>query len=51
MYVMSLKKLCDGCGALIKGTTEKHLKSNINLHKKNSRKHREIIKLKEENKK
>ena len=53
VYLMdSFKKLCDECGALVKGTSEKHLKGNMKLHKR-GKNHREImlIKNKEEAKK
>jgi len=41
------KVLCDECGYIIKGTSEKNLKANIILHKR-GKNHKEIMKLKKE---
>ena len=40
------KKICE-CGMLVKGTSEKHLKSNLQSHKR-SKKHKELMELKKE---
>ena len=41
----NFKKLCDECSAIIKGTSEKHLKANMKLHKR-GKNHKEIMELK-----
>ncbi len=46
---MTEKRVCD-CGMLVKGISEKHLEVNIRNHKK-SKKHKELMKIKEEKKK
>jgi len=43
----SFKELCDECGALVTGTSEKHLKANIILHKR-GKEHKAIMKFKKE---
>jgi len=51
IYLMSeFKKLCDECGAIVKGTSEKHLKANMKLHKR-GKNHKAIMELKKEEKK
>jgi len=40
------KTLCDECGAIVKGTSEIHLKANMMLHKR-GKNHKEIMELKE----
>jgi len=48
VYLMAqFKKLCDECGAIVKGTSEKHLKANMRLHKF-GKNHKEILELKKE---
>ena len=47
---MSFKRLCDECGAIVKGTSEKHLKANMKLHKR-GKNHKEIMLLKKEEEK
>ena len=42
-------KICE-CGMLIKGTSIKHLQSNLKRHKQGN-KHKNIMKIKEEEKK
>jgi len=49
--MVSVKKLCDECGALVSGTSEKHLKANMILHKR-GKNHKAIMEMKKlENKK
>ncbi len=43
---MEERKICE-CGMLIKGTSKKHLESNLNMHLKGN-KHKELMKLKKE---
>ena len=48
IYLMeTIKELCDECGSIIKGTSEKHLKANMILHKR-GKNHKEIMQLKKE---
>ena len=42
---INFKDLCDECGALVTGTSEKHLKANIILHKR-GKDHKAIMKFK-----
>lgn len=50
VYLMSYKQLCNECGAIVKGTSEKHLKANMKLHKR-GKNHKEIMEIKNREKK
>ncbi|MBA7493898.1 hypothetical protein ES702_04463 [subsurface metagenome] len=46
---MTEKIICE-CGMLVKGTTKKHVEANLEKHKR-SKRHKELIKLKNEKRK